>query len=199
MKPPDEQARDPVCGMTVDPSGAQRHRHAGTTHYFCSERCLSRFRSEPERFAGGAALQDRAVSATPDGRWTCPMHSEIVRDEPGSCPICGMALEPTAPAAEEQENPELAGMIRRFGGSLILVLPIFAIAMTEMLPGNPLSARFSSHTLAYVQLALGTPVVLWGGWPFFVRGLASLRSLHLNMFTLIAIGTGAAWLYSAFA
>jgi hypothetical protein len=105
------------------------------------------------------------------------MHPEIVRDAPGPCPICGMALEPTDAAQAEGENPELA----------------------EMVHGNPLAARFSPSTLAWVQLGLGTPVVLWGGWPFFVRGWASLRTLHLNMFTLIAIGTGAAWIYSAIA
>jgi len=131
-------------------------------------------------------------------RWTCPMHPEIARDEPGSCPICGMALEAMS-VGEEEENPELAHMTRRFGVSLFLTLPVFAIAMTEMVHGNPLTARFSSQSLAWAQLALGTPVVLWGGWPFFARGWASLRTLHLNMFTLIAIGTGTAWVYSAIA
>jgi Cu+-exporting ATPase len=126
------------------------------------------------------------------------MHPEIVRGEPGSCPICGMALEPMHPGADE-ESPELADMTRRFWGSLVLTLPVFAIAMSEMLPGSPLATRFEPRTLAWVQLALGTPVVLWGGWPFFRRGWTSLRTLRLNMFTLIAIGTGAAWLYSAIA
>jgi Cu+-exporting ATPase len=126
------------------------------------------------------------------------MHPEIVRDGPGSCPICGMALEPMA-AREEQENPELADMTRRFWGSLVLTLPVFAIAMAEMVHWTPLTAHFAPRTLAWVQLVLGTPVVLWGGWPFFTRGWASLRTLHLNMFTLIAIGTGAAWAYSAIA
>jgi Cu+-exporting ATPase len=130
-------------------------------------------------------------------RWTCPMHPEVVRDEAGSCPICGMALEPTEPA--EEENPELVDMTRRFFVSLVLTLPVFGIAMVEMVPGNPLAGRLAPKTLAWVQLVLGTPVVLWGGWPFFVRGWASLRTRHLNMFTLVAIGTGAAWVYSVFA
>ena len=125
------------------------------------------------------------------------MHPEIVQDAPASCPICGMALEPMEPA--EQQNPELADMLRRFSVSLVLTLPVFGIAMAEMLPGNPLARAFAPKTLVWVQLVLGTPVVLWGGWPFFVRGWASLRTRHLNMFTLIAIGTGAAWVYSVLA
>jgi len=125
------------------------------------------------------------------------MHPEIVRDEPGACPICGMALEPMQPG--EGESPELAEMSRRFRVSLILTLPVFAIAMLEMLPGPPLVGRLSPRLLACLQLALGTPVVLWGGWPFFVRAWESLRTRRLNMFTLIGIGTGAAWLYSVFA
>ena len=125
------------------------------------------------------------------------MHPEIVQDAPASCPICGMALESMEPA--EQQNPELADMLRRFSVSLVLTLPVFGIAMAEMLPGNPLARAFAPKTLVWVQLVLGTPVVLWGGWPFFVRGWASLRTRHLNMFTLIAIGTGAAWVYSVLA
>ncbi len=125
------------------------------------------------------------------------MHPEIVQDAPASCPICGMALESMEPA--EQQNPELADMLRRFSVSLVLTLPVFGIAMAEMLPGNPLAGAFAPKTLVWVQLVLGTPVVLWGGWPFFVRGWASLRTRHLNMFTLIAIGTGAAWVYSVLA
>jgi len=127
------------------------------------------------------------------------MHPEIVREQPDSCPICGMALEPMTPAAVEEASPELAEMTRRFWLSLVCTLPVFGIAMAEMLPGSPLAARFSPGALAWAQFVLATPVVLWGGWPFFERGVASLRSRHLNMFTLIAIGTGAAWLYSAFA
>lgn len=125
------------------------------------------------------------------------MHPEIVQDAPASCPICGMALESMEPA--EQQNPELADMLRRFSVSLVLTLPVFGIAMAEMLPGNPLAGAFAPKTLVWVQLVLGTPVVLWGGWPFFARGWASLRTRHLNMFTLIAIGTGAAWVYSVLA
>ena len=197
MEAASEQARDPVCGMTVDPAGPHRHEHGGTTYQFCSAGCLSRFRAEPQRFLGGPQAQAPAA-AVPGGRWTCPMDPEIVRDEPGSCPICGMALEPISPG-ETEENPELADMRRRFALSLLLTLPVFAIAMLEMVPGNPLTTRFSPRTLAWLQLALGTPVVLWGGWPFFVRGWTSLRTGNLNMFTLIAVGTGTAWVYSVIA
>jgi Cu+-exporting ATPase len=164
---------------------------------FCSERCRTQFRAEPERFAGNAAAAEEDVVAVAGARWTCPMHPEVVRDGPDSCPICGMALEPMEAAAEG--NPELADMTRRFWVSLALTLPVFAIAMAEMVPGNPLGQVLASKTLPWVQLALGTPVVLWGGWPFFARGWASIRTWHLNMFTLIAIGTGSAWLYSVFA
>lgn len=190
--------RDPVCGMTVDPTGPFRQQHAGTTYHFCSDHCLTRFRDDAERFAGAGEFQRASPPNGITDRWTCPMHPEIIQDEPGSCPVCGMALEPMSPT-ELDENPELAEMSRRLWVSLMLTLPVFAIAMLEMMDGNPMSARFSARSLAWVQLGFGTPVVLWGGWPFFVRGGASFRSLHLNMFTLIAIGTGAAWIYSVVA
>jgi Cu+-exporting ATPase len=190
-----ERARDPVCGMLVDPGGPLRQVHEGITYHFCSEKCLGRFRSDPAEFLGRVAPAP-ALSAS--ARWTCPMDPEIVRDEPGACPICGMALEPMDPAAKD-EHPELAEMTHRFWVSLALTLPVFGIAMAEMLPGNPISGALTPKTLAWLQLLLGTPVVLWGGWPFLVRGWASLRTRHLNMFTLVAIGTGAAWAYSVFA
>src|SRR5262249_41718516 len=127
--------------------------------------------------------------------WTCPMHPEVVRDGPGSCPICGMALEPRTVSAED-ENPELAAMTRRFWISATLTLPLLALMVANMLPGRPLHAVLGNRAEAWLQLALATPVVLWGGWPFFDRGWRSLVSRHLNMFTLIALGTGVAWLSS---
>ena len=146
--------------------------------------------------ACGMALEAATPVAPPTRtEWTCPMHPEIVRDAPASCPICGMALEPKA-VAEEEENPELRDMSRRFGMSLAFTAPVFLLAMAEMLPGRPLPEALSPRLLGWVQLALATPVVLWGGLPFFQRGAASIRSRHLNMFTLIALGTGAAYLYS---
>ncbi len=144
--------------------------------------------------------EDRPAGPSPTASsYTCPMHPEIVRDAPGSCPVCGMALEPTVPSAQPAENPELRDMARRFRLSLVLTLPVFAIAMSEMLPGDPLRAAVSPRLLNALQLALATPVVVWGGWPFFARGWASLVQRRLNMFTLIALGTGAAYLYSLLA
>jgi len=125
------------------------------------------------------------------------MHPEVVRDAPGDCPICGMSLEPALPSAEESESEELRDMTRRFWVSLALTLPVLALAMGEMIPDNPLAHRLSPSVSVWIQALLATPVVLWGGWPFFARGWASLVSRHLNMFTLIALGTGAAWVYSA--
>lgn len=186
---------DPVCGMTVSSDSAHRHEHAGTQYLFCSARCLEKFRAEPGRFLEASAP---VVPPRTARSYTCPMHPEIVREAPGACPICGMALEPIDGIPDER-NPELEDMTRRFWGSLALSVPVFAIAMAEMLPGSPLTARIAPSTLTWIQLALGTPVVLWGGWPFFVRGWESLRTRHLNMFTLIAIGTGAAWGYSVLA
>jgi Cu+-exporting ATPase len=146
--------------------------------------------------ACGMALEAATPVAPPTRtEWTCPMHPEIVREAPGSCPVCGMALEPTTMAVEE-ENPELRDMSRRFGVSLVFTAPVFLLAMSEMLPGRPLPDALSPALLGWVQLGLATPVVLWGGLPFFQRGAASIRSRHLNMFTLIALGTGAAYLYS---
>src|SRR6266508_2109181 len=131
--------------------------------------------------------------------YVCPMHPQIVRDEPGSCPICGMALEPRVVTLEEEENPELKDMKRRFWVSVALTLPVLFLAMSEMIPGQPIQHALSPRLLTFIQFALATPVVLWGGWPFFERGWASIVNRSPNMFTLIAIGTGAAWLYSVIA
>jgi len=188
----DAALRDPVCGMTVKPDGPHRHDHAGVTYRFCCAGCLAKFRAAPQQYLAAAPVPAGPAAgahAAHPRRYTCPMHPQIVRDGPGSCPICGMALEPLSGA--EQDGAELADMTRRFRASLVLTLPVFALAMAEMLPGTP--------RLAGLQLALSTPVVWWGGWPFFRRGAASLRSGHLNMFTLIALGTGVAWTYSALA
>ena len=127
------------------------------------------------------------------------MHPEIVRDQPGSCPICGMALEPRTVSVEEEANPELVDMTRRFWISLLLTVPLLFLAMSEMLPGRPVQHALSARLLTWVQLVFATPVVLWGGWPFFTRGWSSLVNRSLNMFTLIAIGTGTAYIYSVIA
>jgi len=148
----------------------------------------------------GMALEP-LVSAVPARRteYVCPMHPEIVREEPGSCPICGMALEPRTATVEEEANPELADMTRRFWISLIFTVPLVFLAMSEMLPGQPVQHVLSPRLLTWIQLVLATPVVLWGGWPFFERGWRSIVNRSLNMFTLIAIGTGTAYLYSIIA
>jgi len=148
----------------------------------------------------GMALEPTTPApAATKTEYVCPMHPEIVRDEPGSCPICGMALEPRVITLEEEENPELKDMKRRFWVSVALTLPVLFLAMSEMISGQPIQHALSPRLLTFIQFALATPVVLWGGWPFFERGWASIVNRSPNMFTLIAIGTGAAWLYSVIA
>ncbi len=137
--------------------------------------------------------------ASTSGRWTCPMHPQIVRDGPGACPICGMALEPMEPVVEAGPSPEYADMKRRLIGSAVLTLPVLFLAMSEMIPGQPVQQLIPARVDAWLQLALATPVVLWGGWPFFERGAASVKNRSANMFTLIALGIGVAWGYSVFA
>src|SRR5438445_3102819 len=158
---------------------------------FCSAHCAERFRAEP----GARAT----LPPAPGTEYTCPMHPEVVRSEPGTCPLCGMALEPRAPTAEEEASPELADMSRRFWLSLILTLPLLLAAMADMLPGEPLRHAFAGGALAWIELTLATPVVLWGGWPLLQRGAAGAAAARPNMFTLIAIGIGSAYGYSVVA
>ncbi len=182
---------DPVCGMRVDPATAAGwHAHRGQTYYFCNPHCLERFRANPENYLRPAPAPLAAVPAD----YFCPMHPEVVRSGPGSCPICGMALEPRNTPAVEERNPELEDMTRRFWVSLILTVPVILLAMIDMLPGRPLHVPPRAQGL--LEMALATPVVLWGGWPFFLRMLSSVLHRRPNMFTLIGMGTGAAYLYS---
>jgi Cu+-exporting ATPase len=146
----------------------------------------------------GMALEPVMAAPATKTEWTCPMHPEIVRDDPGPCPICGMALEPRVVTLEDK-NPELDDMTRRFWVSLVITAPILAFMVSEFWSGRPLQQRVPHGALNWIQLALATPVVLWGGWPFFVRGWASIVNRHLNMFTLIALGVGAAFAYSVVA
>ncbi|HEU4688447.1 MAG TPA: heavy metal-binding domain-containing protein, partial [Vicinamibacterales bacterium] len=146
----------------------------------------------------GMALEPVDVAPVTKTEWTCPMHPEIVRDAPGACPICGMALEPRVVTIEES-HPELDDMTRRFWWSSAITIPMLAFMISEFLPGRPLQTLLPHGWMNWIQLALATPVVLWGGWPFFVRGWASLVNRHLNMFTLIALGVGAAYAYSVIA
>src|SRR6185369_6242225 len=160
---------DPICGMTVDPNkAAGSYEYEGKAYYFCSTHCLHRFRESK------SAAAPPKVEAKPGQKYTCPMHPEIVRDGPGSCPICGMALEPVTVSLDDGENPELVDMTRRFWVSLALAIPVFAIGMSDLIPGQPLQHRVSPAVLGWVQLLLATPVVLWGGWPFFVRAWQSI-------------------------
>lgn len=210
-------ARDPVCGMTPNANTLHRILHQGAEVLFCSAGCKSKFEANPSAYTtlavtAGAHKADRLdhsgheagchnhasasspKTAAPGSQWTCPMHPEIVRDGPGACPICGMALEPMTPGADDGPNPELQYMQRRFLVGVILSLPLLIIEMG----GHVFDvARFISPALnPWVQMALSTPVVLWAGWPFFERGAASVVNRSLNMFSLIALGTGVAWLYS---
>src|SRR5215472_9105512 len=188
------QERDPVCGMAVDPATAKhRSEHAAHTYYFCGNRCRERFETEPARYLTAAALGPPRPAAG-ETRWTCPMHPQIVRSAPGSCPICGMALEPMMPAGGEGANPELRDMTRRFWVGVAFSVPLVAMAMADHLAKPGLAALIASRSAVWLQLILATPAVLWGGWPFFRRGWAALISRRLNMFTLIALGTGVAYL-----
>jgi Cu+-exporting ATPase len=196
---------DPVCGMKVDSRTAQHRFELGDTiYYFCSKGCLDKFKANPDRYLNppdkDPAVKSPAIGALPQAAegsiWTCPMHPEIRRDGPGQCPICGMALEPLEPTLDEGPNPELIDMSRRFWVSALLSLPLVILTFgAELLGWEPIPMRQSM----WVQLALATPVVLWGGWPFFERFWASLKTRNLNMFTLIGLGVGVAYGYSVVA
>ena len=187
-------AIDPVCGMTVDPhAGKPRADYQGHTYYFCCAGCRTKFVADPQKYLGAREPEPVVAGAI----YTCPMHPQIRQPGPGACPICGMALEPEMPTADSGPNAELVDMTRRFWIGLVLTLPVLSLEMgghltdLHMLLGKTLSN--------WIQFALATPVVLWAGWPFFVRGYQSLLTRNLNMFTLIAMGTGVAWLYSVVA
>ncbi|HSE19061.1 MAG TPA: heavy metal translocating P-type ATPase [Pyrinomonadaceae bacterium] len=200
---------DPVCGMTVDPDhAAGSFEYQGNTYYFCSTHCLHRFRENPGGFLTPSTPQPigitrapkaPAAAAKPGQKYTCPMHPEIIRDGPGSCPICGMALEPLVVSLEEEENHELTDMTRRFWIAVVLTIPVFALGMSDLIPGEPLQRLVPMKTLQWVQLVLASPVVLWAGWPFFVRAWQSIVNRSLNMFTLIGLGVGVGYLFSVIA
>ena len=242
-----EQAIDPVCGMTVSPeSAAGSFEYQDRTYHFCSTHCLHKFRDNPESYLNKGAQtpdtqatkiqpvkiearstpgnytcpmhpevrQDKPGSCPKCGmalepfdplapaqeiEYTCPMHPEIIRDKPGNCPICGMALEPRTVSLEEEENPELVDMTHRFWVGVVLTGPLLLIAMSDMIPGHPRERIASMGTLGWIQFALATPVVLWAGWPFFVRGWQSILNRSLNMFTLIGLGVSVAYLFSVVA
>ena len=191
---------DPVCGMDVTPGDAAggSAEHAGTTYWFCNPGCRERFVADPARYLAPPKPAARSAPGHDTRFYTCPMHPEVRQVGPGSCPKCGMALEPLEVTVDEGPNHELVDMTRRFRVNLALTVPVLALAMGEML-APPLVAALGPTAWLWSQLVLSTPVVLWGGWPFFVRGWQSLVTRNLNMFTLIALGTGAAFAYSVFA
>jgi Cu+-exporting ATPase len=186
---------DPVCGMTVDPAKTANHTHnLDIDYHFCSAGCLAKFTADPAKYLTGAPRAVPIASNTVSGAmWTCPMHPEIRREGPGTCPICGMALEPEEPALDDAPNPELVDFTRRFWVSTVLAVPLLILTMGSELMGLHLVGPSMSP---WIQLALTAPIVLWAGWPFFTRGWTSIVTRKLNMFTLIAIGVGAAFLYS---
>jgi Cu+-exporting ATPase len=201
--------------MTVDPElAAGSYDYQNKTYYFCSVHCLQKFREDPERYLNKPAEPMLAqpvgiqrtrpssvatTTGTDRSEYTCPMHPEVVRDAPGSCPICGMALEPRTASLEQEENPELREMSLRFWVSVVLSVPLLLIAMSEFIPALDLESLMPMRVWGWIEMALATPVVLWGAWPFFVRGWQSLVNRSLNMFTLIALGVSVAYVFSVVA
>ncbi len=192
---------DPVCGMTVDPAKSpHRYTHEGHDYSFCCAGCRDKFAADPHKYLHKAAARPagkpapaQQEAATQDAIYTCPMHPEIRQIGPGACPICGMALEPEVATAETGPSPELADMTRRLRIGLALSAPVVVLEMGGHLTGLHMLGATLTH---WIEFVLATPVVLWAGWPFFERGWNSIVARHLNMFTLIALGTGVAWLYS---
>ncbi len=197
----DKSHRDPVCGMDVDPKGAAGSLgHGGSKYYFCSKHCLAKFKDDPKKYLKTNEVDPTQIQIGSEGAiYTCPMHPEIRKPGPGDCPICGMALEPETISSEEVPNHELLDMSRRFKWSAVLSAPLLILAMSEMVPSLSAHQWLGDTLFNWIQLILATPVVLWGGWPFLQRGWTSIRTRHLNMFTLVAIGVIAAYGYSLFA
>jgi P-type Cu+ transporter len=200
--------------MMVQPQRAAGSLHyEGKTYFFCAKSCLAKFKAEPDRFLNPPTVPlvgiQRPLRSSPKPEsevkplatargsdYTCPMHPEIVQNGPGSCPICGMALEPRSVTLDEEENPELVDMTRRFWVSAVLSLPLLLIAMSGMLPGDPITRLLPMRSIVWIQFALATPVVIWGGWPFFMHASQSILNRSLNMFTLIGLGVTVAYVYS---
>ena len=193
----DDTVRDPVCGMSVDPqAGKPSHEHHGKTYHFCGARCRNKFAAEPDKYLGDRPAPEPMPAGT---IYTCPMHPEIEQVGPGECPICGMALEPKGvPGADDGPNPELVDFRRRFVVGAVLTVPLVILTMGPML-GLPVRDWLDEGAAQWLELLLATPVILWSGWPFLVRGARSFRSMHLNMFSLIGMGVSAAFLFSVVA
>lgn len=188
--------KDPVCGMSVDPGTARSFSFEDHRYFFCSEHCRTKFKESPSKFLNKSSLHHKSSSSS--GQiYTCPMHPEIKQEKPGDCPICGMALEPMQISLDADEGTELKEMRKRLKVAVFLSLPLLLMSMGEMLPS--LKALLSAPSIALIQLLFSTPVVLWAGWPFFLRGYQSIKNRKLNMFTLIALGTGIAYIFSVIA
>ncbi|MEA2778521.1 MAG: P-type Cu+ transporter [Rhodospirillaceae bacterium] len=189
--------RDPVCGMVVDPARSKhRAEHDANTYHFCSAGCRAKFVADPAKYLKPRPAEDPESAATPGVIYTCPMHPQIRQPQPGNCPICGMALEPEGIVPETGPNPELVDMTRRFWIGAVLSVPLLVLEMGAHFPGLNLHHYVPPRVSVWVELLFATPVVLWCGRPFFERAWASLKSMHLNMFTLIALGVGVAYVYS---
>ena len=187
---------DPVCGMTVDPAAGKPHMtYKGHAYHFCSQGCHDKFKADPEKYL---TAQSASAPAVKGAQYTCPMHPEIIRDAPGSCPICGMALEPVLPSADDGPNPELVDFTHRFWVSAVCSVPLLVITMGPMV-GLPVRDWLGEQAAIWLEFLLATPVVLWAALPFFKRGIESFKNRSPNMWTLITIGVGAAYLYSVIA
>jgi Cu+-exporting ATPase len=207
---PETPTIDPVCGMDVDPSTKRRAVHQGHEYFFCSDSCRTRFERDPESFTGDRKLRAHdghrgddapappAAPAPPTAIYTCPMHPEVRQVGPGVCPQCGMALEP-ADATQKDDGGELRDMTRRFWWSLAATVPLVAIGMRHMVPGQPLDHAIGAGVVPWIEMALASPVVLWAGWPLLVRGMRSFATRNLNMFSLIAVGVSVAFVFSVIA
>lgn len=194
----DKPYTDPVCGMKAAADSTKSVQHAGMTYYFCSQKCIEKFRANPEKYVDPQAVKVVNNSIQKNTLYTCPMHPQIEQNGPGTCPICGMALEPMD-ATTQTDDSELKDMTLRFWISCALSLPLLFITMSEFVPGLNLHHRIAPNTFNWLQAVLATPVVVWCGWPFFTRGFASLKTWNLNMFSLISLGTGSAFIFSIFA
>lgn len=201
-KPSDKDlVTDPVCGMRIDPRTAKggKSTFEGHEYFFCNPKCKTKFDNDPHAYLHKTAEPDEVSEADQARTFICPMHPEVRQKGPGSCPLCGMALEPEEISLDEVENPELIDMTKRFKWSLVFTVPLFFLAMSDLIPGQPVQHALPSWLFLGSQFLLATPVVLWGGWPFFKAAWNSLKTMNLNMFTLIGLGTSVAYLYSVVA